>query len=68
MNGCHIWEMTREEKIEHQRLGFAIKACHDMGKTVEEAAACLACPEPEICIVYDLISENKIDFESPFTE
>ena len=51
-----------EEKIMYQRLAFAIKACHMMGKTIQETAKLLVMPEPEVDIVYAMIDEDLIDF------
>lgn len=55
---------TREERILDQRTGFAVKACHMMGKTIEETCSLLAMNYPDVELFYDLIDADIADFDS----
>lgn len=53
-----------EEKIKLQREAFAVKACHMMGKSVEEASRVLSMDPIAVRFIYRFIEADMIDFES----
>lgn len=53
-----------EAKIEMQRDCFAVKACHMMGKSVEEAARLLAMEVHDVATLYHMIEVDVIDFNA----
>lgn len=56
--------MDRNELITMQREAYAIKACHMMGKTVEETAHLLEMVKSKVRLVYYFIENDLIDFDS----
>lgn len=52
------------EKIIMQREAFAVKACHMMGKSVEEAGRLLSMDIRQVRMMYKLIDADMIDFDS----
>lgn len=62
-----MFTMSYEEKRQAQILCFALKCCKLMGKTAEQAAACLGEDVEDIAVLYDVMDEDElIDFDSPF--
>lgn len=53
-----------EERIRDQRTCFAVKACHMMGKSVEEASRLLAMDPIEVRFMYNMIEKDMVDFDS----
>lgn len=53
-----------DEKIIMQKEAFAVKACHMMGKSVEEASRLLAMDSNQVEIMYSLIDADMIDFNA----
>lgn len=56
----------KDEKTREQRDCFAVKACHMMGKTVEETSKLLNMSETEVKVVYRFIEKDMIDFDNGF--
>lgn len=53
-----------DEKINMQRQAFAVKACHMMGKTYEEAGRLLSLDPLHVKLMYTLIDKDMIDFDA----
>ena len=53
-----------EERIAEQRDAFAVKACHMLGKSVEEASRLLVMDVEQVRLMYMLIEEDMIDFDA----
>lgn len=56
--------MIDKEKIDDQRLCFAIKACHMMGKDVEETSYLLCADKNVVRMIFGFIEKDMIDFDS----
>lgn len=52
------------EKITMQRDAFAVKACHMMGKSIEEAGKLLAMDYTQVELMYAMIDADMIDFDA----
>ena len=52
------------EKISMQRDAFAVKACHMMGKTIDEASRLLAMDHEQVDLMYTLIEADMVDFDA----
>ena len=52
------------EKNEQQRTAYAVKACYMMGFSHEKCAKALNMEIREVELMYWMISEDLIDFES----
>ena len=53
-----------DEKIAMQRDAFAVKACHMMGKTIEETSKVLAMEPEQVRLMYMLIENDWIDWDA----
>lgn len=53
-----------EEKTNQQRSCYAVKACYMMGFSREKCARALNMDVSDVGMIYWMISENMIDFES----
>ena len=51
-------------QVEEQRLCYAIKACHMMGYDAEKAADLLETEIEIVTVVYAMIENGAIDFNS----
>jgi hypothetical protein len=52
------------ERIRGQRDAFAVLACYQLGKTIEETATVLGMEEIHVLLMYSMIRGDRIDFES----
>ena len=52
------------KRIGEQRDAFAVLACYQLGKTVKETATVLGMEERFVRLMYSLIRDDMIDFES----
>lgn len=52
------------EKIIMQKEAFAVKACHMMGKSAEEASRLLSMDIHQVSMLYRFIDADMIDFDS----
>lgn len=53
-----------DEKITMQRECFAVKACHMMGKSVEETCRVLEMDKYQVMLMYSMIEKDMIDFDA----
>ena len=53
-----------DEKITMQRDAYAVKACHMMGKSIEEASRLLAMDKIQVRMMYRMIDADMIDFDA----
>ena len=53
-----------DEKITMQRDCFAVKACHMMGKSAEEASRLLEMDKYQVAMMYRMIEADMIDFDA----
>ena len=53
-----------KEQVDDQRFAFAIKACHMMGYDAEKAADLLEADVLQIRVIYAMIENGYIDFDS----
>lgn len=53
-----------DEKITMQRDAYAVKACHMMGKSIEEASKLLVMDKIQVRLMYRMIEADMIDFDA----
>ena len=53
-----------KEQVDDQRFAFAVKACHMMGYCAEKAADLLEADVLQVRVIYAMIENGYIDFDS----
>ena len=53
-----------KEQVDDQRFAFAVKACHMMGYDAEKAADLLEADVLQIRVIYSMIENGYVDFDS----
>lgn len=53
-----------DEKTTMHREVFAVKACHMLGMTIDEASKVLAMDTEHVRLLFTLIEDDWIDFEA----
>ena len=57
-------KILSKEQVDDQRFAFAIKACHMMGYDAEKAADLLEADVLQVRVIYAMIENGYIDFDS----